>query len=140
MSPFQHAFDRIGSVELDLSQVQQALDLQRQQLSGSSLDKVNHARATSERTYLIRLLVEFEGAITDLGPWLRTPLQFNKSHGLGGKLEAIGKNMGMDKRFRKQMDDDVHNLRNELAHGGLIPRVSFQDAIELIRAFLRGCH
>lgn len=139
MSPFQRAFDRIGQVEVDLATVQVSLDERRKGASGSSLYQTEVARANSERTYLIRLLTEFEGALTDLGPHLRRPLRFTVNHGLADKLNGIGKNMGVDSGLRNRMQDDVLDLRNELAHGGLIPRVAFDDAAALIRQFLRWC-
>ena len=139
MSPFQKAFDRILRVEVDLATVQESLDAQRKTAKGNDLHRTEVARATSERTYLIRLLTEFEGTITDLGPHLRTPLSFTSSHGLSDKLNGIGTNMGMDKRLRNKMTDDVLDLRNDLAHGGLIPRLAFEDAVDLIRQFLRWC-
>lgn len=139
MSPFQTAHDRVGQVALDLYTVQSALDELRRRATGDELFRAEVARANSERTYLIRLLTEFEGALTDLAPYLRMPMTFASDSGLSDKLTGIGKNMGIDKALRQRMRDDVLELRNELAHGGLIPRVAFEDAFHLVRQFLRWC-
>lgn len=140
MSPFQTAFDRVRQVETELASVQVSLGNTWRSTSGEIRHQAGVARFYSEKTYLLRLLSEFEGAITDLGPHLRKPVTFTKDHGLGDKLNAIGKNMGMNSRFRDQMDKDIRDLRNELAHGrSPVPRVAFDDATVLVRQFLRSC-
>jgi hypothetical protein len=142
MSPFQEAFNRVNSVEDELLTVNSSLDIQRADPSciGSEKNRVDLTRANTERTYLIRLLTEFEGGLTELAPNLKLPLSFTKDHGLSNKVSSIGKNMGMDKNFRQKVEQDVVDLRNDLAHGSLVPQVAFDDALVTIKTFLRGCY
>jgi hypothetical protein len=141
MSPFQTAFDRIGAVRDELGIVQSTLLARWQNPSclGSEKHSIGTALANSERTYLMRLLSEFEGVLTALGPNLSSPMSFGADQGLADKLNGIGKNMGVEAGFRKVMDRDIRSLRNDLLHGGLVPRIAFDDALGLMRQFLRCC-
>lgn len=102
---------------------------------------MDEARAQSERTYLLRLLAEFEAALTRLGPSLRAPITFAAQDGLAVKLDRIGANMRIDPSLRQEVDDKIRQHRNELAHGeSPVPRVSFGTSHELMKSFLRWCY
>ena len=138
----QSAFDALRAVEIELSTVNELLDQRRADPACKSSDraKVDAARAQTEKTYLLRLLAEFEGALARLGPNLSVPVAFTIQDGLGTKLDRIGKNMRMIQTFRDDCDDRLREHRNELAHGrSPIPRVSFDSSHQLMKTFLRHC-
>ena len=138
----QEAFDRLRGVEEELVAVQSSLDQIRLSPGRAATERNNAtiARANAERTYLIRLLAEFEGALARLGPDLRAPIQFSATDSLKTKLDRIGKNQGIDRGLRLVVDKDVRTHRNELMHGrSPVPRVSFGRSHDLLKSFLRWC-
>ncbi len=122
--------------------VEQVLDdkLDDPGLKGEVRVQIEFTRSQLEKTYLLRLLAEFEGVLDRIGPSLRVPVTFNTRDGLGTKLDQIGSNLGMDQLFRNEMDDKIRAHRNELFHGrSPVPRVSFQSSHLLMKTFLRDC-
>ncbi len=109
-------------------------------LSGTRKNANDQAHGSCEMTYLMRLLSDFEGALTDIGPHLSTPRTFSDADGLSEKINAIGKPMGMEKSFRERVHRDVRELRNELMHGRRLGlRIDFDGAHRLMKEFLRAC-
>ena len=97
--------------------------------------------ADSEITYLMRLFTVFEAGLFAVGPQLSNPITFTDSDALKTKLDQIGKTMNMPQQFRKTVDGDLRELRNELLHGrSNVPRLSIESVYELMREFFRGCH
>lgn len=142
MNPFQESFDRIKVVSSELATVQRVLNekLANAACFGSERHVVSEARANTERTYLLRLFAEFEGALTVLGPSLSNTCFFGPADGLSFKLDQVGSRMGIDQAFRSTVNRDLRDLRNELMHGrSRIPRVPYDRVSELMRAFLRWC-
>jgi hypothetical protein len=138
----QEAYDVLRRIELELATVIEVLDARRLDpvCTGSDKAQINEARAHAEKTYLLRLLAEFEGSLTRLGPKLHDPVTFNSQDGLGTKLDQIGRRMGMRHSFRTDCDDQIRKHRNELAHGrSPVPRVSFDTTHQLMKQFLRQC-
>ena len=138
----QGAFDSLQQVASELRAVQDALDLQLSNygIVGSDRNLLRETRAQSERTYLLRLLADFEGRLTKLGPALTTPIVFVSSDGLATKLDRIGKSKGVNRTLRLEMDDKIREHRNELFHGrSPVPRVPFSTTHQLMKAFLREC-
>lgn len=142
MRMYQAAFDTLQGVADELLAVQTNLDRRRTDpvCAGDEKSIVNEARAQSEKTYLLRLLAEFEGTLTRLGPYLNPSSTFTNSDGLSNKLNRIGANMNVDQPLRNVVDQDIRAHRNELAHGrSPVPRVSFERSHDLMKAFLRYC-
>lgn len=143
MNPFQIAFDRLRQTQADYETTRIALSSQVSDirgLAGTLRVEVQAAAKSCELTYLMRLLSEFEGALTDLGPYLESQLEFNEEDGLSSKLNGIGKRMGMPRLLRERVHRDVRLLRNDLMHGrtqGLT--VDFDGAHRLMKEFLRSC-
>lgn len=138
----QEAFDSLKAVETDLATVNEALDRRRGDpaCKGTERSRLDAARSQTEKTYLLRLLAEFEGALTRIGPTLHRPARFTKDDGLRSKMNQIGKKMGIDSGFRGLCDDEIGDHRNELAHGkSPVPRVSFDRTHSLMKQFLRSC-
>jgi hypothetical protein len=139
----QKAFDTLQKVEHELRAVQDVLDEELSDAAciGSRRKLINETRAQTERTYLLRLLADFEGELTRIGPSLRTPVSFTKQDGLATKLNRIGANKGIDQPFRTEIDDKIREHRNELAHGrSPVPRVSFATSHQLMKRFLAWCY
>jgi hypothetical protein len=137
----QASFERLRRTESELQKVQEELDrrILDPECTGSELYLTMRARAESERTYILRLLAEFEGEITESAPRLqRTPMTFGIRDGLGFKLDQLGAALNLAPSLRNRMDDEIRDHRNELAHGRTyVPRVSFEDSHFLIKRYLR---
>lgn len=139
---FQASFDTLKGVENEFRVVVELLDERRRDPLCVCQVKacIELARAQSEKTYLLRLLAEFEGILLRLGPRLYNPVEFSYRDSLGFKLDQIGNRMRMEERFRKVIDDRIREHRNELSHGrSPVPRVSFQYTLSLMKEFLRKC-
>jgi hypothetical protein len=137
----QASFDRLKWTEAELEKVQDELDrrILDPLCKGSELDLAKRARSESERTYILRLLAEFEGEITEKVPNLqRAPITFGPRDGLGFKLDQLGAALKIDQALRDRADDEIRDHRNELAHGRTyVPRVSFAATHFLIKSYLR---
>jgi len=137
----QASFDRLKWTEHELIKVQEELDrrILDAECKGAELALAMRARAESKRTYILRLLAEFEGEITQNAPNLqRASITFGPRDGLGHKLDQIGAALGLDQSLRDRADDKIRDHRNELAHGRTyVPRVSFEDTHFLIKSYLR---
>lgn len=139
----QRAFDSLQRVADELAVVQARLDDRRSEEDcvGSEKALVDKARAQSERTYLLRLLADFEGSLARIGPEQGVPPTFSSEDSLGTKLNRIGANMGIDAVPRSEADDQIRVHRNELVHGrSPVPRVSFASSHMLMKEFLRWCY
>lgn len=142
MSQTQKALDCLKRVQLDLESVQSSLDyrIANGGLTGSLLNNVKEARASSEVSYLLRLFAVFENGLTLIGLDLHQPISFADTDGLGAKLERIGSQASLPTAFRHKVDADLRAFRNELMHGrSLIPRVGFDESLDLMKEFLRWC-
>jgi len=140
MSPFQKPFDRLKGIERELSEVQSAPLARLRGLIGAPRTIAEEMLAQTERTYLIRLLTEFEGALTEVAPSLSASpaITFGPRDGLGFKLDQIGAILSIDPKLRSQMDDRIRDHRNELAHArSLFLRVPFDQSKDLMFEFLR---
>jgi hypothetical protein len=96
MSPFQQPFDRLKGIEVELGAVQTALHGRLANTSGADHVLAEASLAQSERTYLIRLLAEFEGSLTDIAPSLSAPIAFGPKDGLAFKLDQLGANLNIN--------------------------------------------
>lgn len=142
MSQTQRALDRLKRVQLDLDSVQSSLDWQiaNGSLTGSLLHNAKEARASSEVTYLLKLFAEFENGMTLIGLELPSPISFSVTDGFGTKLERIGSQVSLPSAIRSKVDADLRAFRNDLMHGrSLIPRVGFDESLDLMKEFLRWC-
>jgi hypothetical protein len=138
----QDAFRSLSKIAKELETVEQVLDdeLANPRCTGSIRVTVTEARSQLEKTYLLRLLSEFEGLLELIGPTLRVPVTFTDQDGLGTKLDRIGANLTMDGTFRLEIDDKIRAHRNDLFHGRTpILRVRFNASHMLMKAFLRNC-
>lgn len=127
---------------MDLEAVQSSLDYRICDCgaAGSELRSLEDARSNSERTYLLRLLAEFEGGLTEIGGSLNPPLTFSPRSGLAVKLDRISQQVKLDPSLKTQVDTNVRDLRNDLMHGrSKIPRVPYNQVFGLMKAFLRWC-
>lgn len=136
----QASFERFKRTERELRKVQLELDrrIADPACKGADLQLAMDARAETERTYLLRLLAEFEGELTANAPAMqRAPMAFGPRDGLGYKLDQIGAALSLDQALRDRMDDEIRDHRNELAHGRRhVPRVSFETTLFLINRYL----
>ncbi len=87
----------------------------------------------------MRLLAEFEGALTDLPPYLSDPIVFDTRSGLYSKIHRIADIMRMDPRLVAQVDQNLRILRNDLLHGRSA-LFEFNELYMLGKQFLRNCH
>ncbi len=144
MSAFQVAFARLARTQSDFEAVKSALSAEASRLrglAGNDRERADRAAASSESTYLMRLLAEFEGTLTELAPHLTPALAFGGEDGLSSKLDGVGKRMGMPRALRERANSDLRLLRNDMMHGrigGLV--VDFDAAHRLMKEFLQACH
>ena len=137
MNPFQSAFQRLKQVD---SQYQAIRLLLEDRISARLADFAERdAEQDLERTYAMRLLAEFEGALTDLAPYLSDPIVFDTRSGLYSKIHRIADKMRMDPRLVAQVDQNLRILRNDLLHGRSA-LFEFNELYMLGKQFLRNCH
>jgi hypothetical protein len=118
MAPLRPALDRLTRTEDEFEAVQAALDLRLAgPLPPDERAAAALARAHSERTYLLRLMAEFEGGLTEVGPRLSPPVLFDGREGLAIKLERLGAARRVPDSLRERVDEEIRDLRNDLAHG-----------------------
>lgn len=137
MNPFQSAFQRLKQVD---SQYQAIRVLLEDRIDAGIAESAERdAERDLERTYAMRLLAEFEGALTDLAPSLSVPITFDTRSGLHSKIHRIAAGMMMDPRLITQVDQKLRLLRNDLLHGRVAP-FEFNELYILGKQFLRNCH
>lgn len=142
-SPFQRPFSLLKQTEEEFLVAQDALDaaLADPTLVGTARASTAKTRAELERTYLLRLLSEFENGITRAAPHLSItpPLNFTDRDGLAFKLDQIGSKLSINQALRDIVDNDIRAHRNELAHGrSLVARVPFDRSKDLMFEYLRN--
>lgn len=138
----QDAFDRLERISEEFATAEEIFDekLQDANLIGSRRRGVEYGRSQLQKTYLLRLLAEFEAILFHIGPTLRVPVTFTSTDGLKNKLDRIGANMSVDLIFRNEVDDKIRVHRNDLFHGkSPVPRISFDSSHILMKSFLRYC-
>ncbi len=138
----QTAFDVLKQVSVELDHAQRALDakLQQEDCKGTERKEVAMTRANLEKTYLLRLLADFEGQLATAAAVMTPAIVFNQQAGLANKLQRISASKKIDKKLQVEVDDKIRLHRNELMHGRTpIPRVSFGTSHELMKQFLRNC-
>lgn len=137
MNPFQSAFQQLKQVD---SQYQAIRILLEDRIATGQADLAErYAEQDLERTYVMRLLAEFEGALTDLAPFLSDPILFDTRSGLYSKIHRIADKMLMDPRLVLQVDQNLRILRNDLLHGRTA-LFEFNELYVLGKQFLRNCH
>lgn len=141
MNPLEQASASLRSTAKQFYACQQGLQL----LVASAPEVYAAQAALSElpRTFAFRILAEFEGILTELGPHLVSPvglppLTFSQEDGLAKKMAAIGKRMGMPKATRAVFDFELRQKRNELFHGNS-SSAEFEPLLAAAKLFLAQC-
>ncbi|CAN1546256.1 hypothetical protein MCEMSE15_01982 [Fimbriimonadaceae bacterium] len=141
MNPLEQASARLKNTANQFYACQRGLQL----LIATTSDTGPAQAALSElpRTFAFRLLAEFEGILTELGPRLSPPpgalpLVFTSEDGLAKKMAAIGKRTGMPKDIRALFDSELRQKRNELLHGEDTP-AEFEPLLAAVKLFLDQC-